>query len=1051
MADKLRCINTKKSINVSQDYDTSPAPVANSQRPVRTSSDKSNASLIFSHTRSATSQTEATTSAMKGPKLKAPSAKQGSALERLKARRSLSATQETDNDDSAERPVQEKAIGSANHASKPVTINDPIDKQGQRQSLRLLQKDEGSELRPAGSSRDGQPGEQEAVEQSEKQQKSPNVLRAGSTQDNAIDLSDDNESSPPPPEQSPVVEQAPTAPRAAPPKTPAVKSSPPNAAKWNDDDDAELFGMVKRSTRKANIINFSKSGPRNQGVSKHRTPRSRAAKGAPSSRHGRSSGSPLKKRYLKKEKENRTGTSTQSFAGAAQPKSSNVADNLSQAMRELYGKPSKHADQMVVDSKELQQTAASPQAAGGLSKSQLSRKPIGASPPRPTTVVADSLPQDDQDYEGDTLVDCETPGGKVLSPAHASEKPVPAVIADGAAPIQAAEKPKLKRSAPAVVADGAAPVEAAEKLKLKKSAPAVIADGAAPVEAAEKPKLKRSAPAAIADGSAPVEAAEKPQLKSSAPAVIADVAAPVEAAEKSKLKRSAPVFAELSKRAKKQVKPADLETVVEPPRTLAAGTALVPRGVGRKQTHARRLADRPSRNASQGSQTVDLNGSPVPQGMDMQNPTEAVLDCFSRQTLGESGKPTGRGHDTPGVDDAVDDSGGENAYTAPLSHQPVRPHLMSSNTKAVPASPRAESTALTSFKASPTLSRKMLEKRDSIGGLHNPFMKTSVQAEDPVVSPMTNLEGILSRHPYQNLTRQARDIAVAHNLLDADDDDADHRLLDAEDDGADSSTEREEEADFPSVQKPNVGAFASRKSAGSKVSATTAHVEPLPASLMSSMALSTASRPMKLLKPKKAATPSRGRSIARELDQQIRNFHGGASAVAEEEQSLGATLVAHEDAMHEQFERMPRIPKPTAAESKATTREPHGLNDAEEWALSLKPRQLSLVNQMVECVQQLTQYMFDQERGTEEMLEEYHRRNLYLIEQEEKQQVKKYRQMQRDLVLRKKDKFGEAEPYHRNLVRRFEEFERETSQYERRRVEWDAVNEELEAFIMDHS
>ncbi|PIA90330.1 hypothetical protein CB0940_10997 [Cercospora beticola] len=969
MAGKLRCVNTKKSINVSQDYDTSPAPVANPQRPVRTSSDKSNASLIFSQTRSATSQTEATTSAMKGAKLKAPLAKQGSAVERLKARRSLSATQEADNNDSAERPVQAKAISSADPAPKPATTDDTINKQGQRQSLRLLQKDEGSELRPAGPSHDGEPGEQEVVEQSEKKQNSPNVLPAGSTQDNAIDLSDDNESSPPP-EQSPVVEQAPPVPRGAPPKTPAVKSSPPNAAKWDEADDRDLFGMMERSTRKANIINFSKSGPRNQGVSKHRTPRPRNAKGAPSSRHGRSSGSPLKKRYLEKQKEPVIGASTQHCAGAAQPKSSNVADNLSQAMRELYPKPPKHAEQMFVDSKELQQTAAPPQVTGGPSKSQLSRKPIGPSPPRPTTVVADSLPQEDQDYEGDTLVDCDAPGDKVASPPHAIEKPVPTVIAD-----------------------------------------------VAPT----------------------VEAAEKPRLKMSAPAVIADVAAPVEAAEKPKLKRSAPVVAEPSKRAKKQIKPADLGTVVDPPRILTAGKAPVPRDADRKQTRARRLASKPTRNASQASQTVDLNGSPVPEGMNMKNSEEAVLDAYSRQSLGESGKPTRRGHDTPGMDDAVDDIGGGNAYTAPLSHQPEIPHLMSSNMKAVPASPRAESTALTSFKASPTLSRKMLEKRDSIGGLHDPFTKSKAQTEDAIASPMTNLEGILSRHPYQSFTRPPRDTAVAHGLLDAEDDDAD------------SSTEREEEAEFSSVQKPKVEAFASRKVAGSKISATAAHVEPLPASLMPSMAQSDVARPKKLPNPKKVATPSRGRSIARELGQQIYDFQGSATAVAEEEQSLGATLVAHEDSMKEQFERIHKISRPTAAFSRATTREPQELNDAEEWALSLKPRQLSLVNQMVECVQQLTQYMFDQERGTEEMLEEYHRRNLYLIEQEEKQQVKKYRQMQRDLVLRKKDKFGEAELYHRNLVRRFEEFERETSQYERRKAVWEAGNEEIEAFIMDHS
>lgn len=367
---------------------------------------------------------------------------------------------------------------------------------------------------------------------------------------------------------------------------------------------------------------------------------------------------------------------------------------------------------------------------------------------------------------------------------------------------------------------------------------------------------------------------------------------------------------------------------------------------------------------------------------------------------------------------------------------------MSSNTKAIPASPRAESTALTSFKASPTLSRKMLEKRDSIGGLHDPFTKAKVQAEDPVASPMTTLEGILSRHPYRNLTRQPRDTAVAHSLPDAEDDDAD------------SNTEREDEADFPSVQKPKVEASLSRKTAGMGFSATTAHVEPLPASLMPSMpSMPLPPRPprKKLLEPAKAATPFVGRSLARELDQQIHDFEGSASAVAEEEQSLGATLVAHKHAMNEQFGRTYKISRPPAALSRAIAREPQGLNDAEEWALSLKPRQLSLVNQMVECVQQLTQYMFDQERGTEEMLEEYHRRNLYLIEQEEKQQVKKYRQMQRDLVLRKKDKLGEAEVYHRNLVRRFEEFQRETSQYERRKPEWEAVNEDVEAFIMDHS
>ncbi|KAM3414947.1 hypothetical protein BST61_g10087 [Cercospora zeina] len=1171
---------------------------ASTQQQVCTSSDKSSASLVFSQTGSATSQTEAMTSAVKGTKLKAASTKAGGAFDRLQARRSAGGTHEEDNDGSGEKlghdngisdslasadvkPAKPVATGKLNNAGGPVkpaantrlpldrvsgegsvstenatntsTHADPqavisrkrkseaemdtgtavaekrmkpsgiaqtavkresdteptpacndaktddeftlpvsspragpskhtcqragprktkknpkptssyqppqkpaarganpasptantdgigIGRNRQRQSLRLLEKEETSELRRArdsceeNSAQAEDPAEQELVVHAEDNEESStgtkvtevdgtnqphtkigdSLSKPGSTQENAMVLSDDGESSPPPEDAAapnPEPKNVPSSHRAAPPRTPAtVKSSPPKATSWDENDDNELFDLVARSTRKANIINFSKLGPRNQGVSKHKTPagtsgnyslpplEARAAKEAPSSRHGQSSASPLKRADKRKKTALRAAASTQRDTRVAQPiKSSNVAHSVSQAMGELYAAqtlnsgvaragngydsrrepPTVVAEQNATTTRTLQESDTIDQAPVAPSKSHVAasatvREPTRTSHNENTAAMDDDVQQYNQDYEGDTLVDCERSWQMKPNTNEA----------------RGADEDLLSR------ADSKADQFIDDP---KEQVPTVTAE--------TEPKE-----------------------------------APVESAKKTKLKRSAPAVTEPSERSKKQSKSAVLDTTAESPRAKVPITVSIVQDADRKQPRARSFASRPIRHISQGSQRVDANGSPVPQGMEMQDSTKAVMEVYSHREAEAGAKIKGQAHLTPGAEDIDGEIDVADGYIAPPSHEPERAHIMSSNTKRIPASPRADSTALTHFKASPALSRKMLEKRDSVGTLHDPFTKTMGLGRSAVARPMTNLQEILSRPPYQDLVRRRVKTVAAQDMFDPSSDDAD------------SNGDSGVRLNTFSTTKHTVEAMVSRKPAELRSSPDQIRFEPWPMTFKAKLSPPAVAQPKNQLRLKQAATPCYDRSLAQNFGQQIDRFHGSASAVAEEEEDLEKILVAHEGALNKQFEEVHTMSRPAARLSKGRRSELQGLTGAEEWALSLQPRQLSLVNQMVECVQQLTQYMFEQERGTEHMLAEYHRRNLYLIEQEEKLQVKKYREMQRDLGLRKREKFAEAEAYHRGLTSRFADFERESNQHKRRRAGWRAANEELEAFIVNHS
>ena len=452
-----------------------------------------------------------------------------------------------------------------------------------------------------------------------------------------------------------------------------------------------------------------------------------------------------------------------------------------------------------------------------------------------------------------------------------------------------------------------------------------------------------------------------------------------ETAAKSRPKRGIAAVEAVVERPSKQVKLADVEkpTVASQPKAVAA-----PQPTRTKQPVMQEVASKPSRHVSQGSQTVDRGGSPVPQGMNIQDTTKTVLQTYSQQVASRPhvAKSKSQARRTPEAED-IDSETMDTAYVAPPSHQPEKQHIMSSNAKPVPASPRAESATLTYRNVSPSKSRKLLEKTSHT--VEDPFARAQdTSAQD---TPVTALH---KKHT-QQIQQKARPGRPARNTV---------------------LTETQ-----PTEQLRRAPA---RKAAAVPVSRDTAEVA--------------------------STIQSSGDEFLGHLTAQL---SGESAAVAdedeeeEEEEDMDTTLVDYDEPLSDK-------PEMLAFNTKSTNDD---LPDPPVWIATLKPHQVSLFDQMVACVQQLTHYMFEQENGTEQMLDEYHRRNLYLIEQEEKQQLKNYRQMEKTLRLKKKEKLSQAKQYYQALVRQAEEFEQEKKQQRKRKAEWDAENEELQAFIDEHS
>lgn len=183
------------------------------------------------------------------------------------------------------------------------------------------------------------------------------------------------------------------------------------------------------------------------------------------------------------------------------------------------------------------------------------------------------------------------------------------------------------------------------------------------------------------------------------------------------------------------------------------------------------------------------------------------------------------------------------------------------------------------------------------------------------------------------------------------------------------------------------------------------------------------------------------------LDQDVHGRRDIRASSADEEEMMGTTLIEHDESVSHKLKRLGLdAESPLASHVKRDVSD-----DLTAWTASLKPHQLSFFDQMVGFAQQLSTTIFENENVIEQAMDESHRRTQFMIEQEEKQRTKNYREMKKLFKRKTKDKLAEAEGYYNDLVRQAKEYEQEKKQMEKQRAVWEAENEELEAFINEHS
>ena len=242
---------------------------------------------------------------------------------------------------------------------KPVTKATAANVEARRSSTRLQRGDQSSELERAEISdyHDSEAQLKTADQEQEEPELSQPVTKrhravaktpkAGSTQNDALVISDRDESSPMPEDMQadePIPEPAaPHRPATTLLKTPAaVRSSPPVTKGFIDGSDEHTLDHAALSSKKATIVAFGRDGPRNQGVLATRTPGTKLGRSSmppskdpftgrttPGAQYGRSS--------VKRRKGlSSAATSQRTGRSIRRVKSSNVGDSLSQVMGEMY-------------------------------------------------------------------------------------------------------------------------------------------------------------------------------------------------------------------------------------------------------------------------------------------------------------------------------------------------------------------------------------------------------------------------------------------------------------------------------------------------------------------------------------------------------------------------------------------------------------------------------------------------------------------------------------------------------------------------------------------
>lgn len=278
------------------------------------------------------------------------------------------------------------------------------------------------------------------------------------------------------------------------------------------------------------------------------------------------------------------------------------------------------------------------------------------------------------DFEGPTLVDGMQPSGEELGPRHPVDRTDSQVVMPPPAP--KASKRQRSQRAPTVPSMLGSEAKASPKTANQTAGTRPMAKRAPDAEVSGEPVLKRVRTSRDAEG-AHSRSPEKPSS----------------------------LMATLNLRRKPTLSQQENKHFPDP---------------------FQRGYRKPSRHASQGSRKVDIGGSPVPQGMVLQD-YATVLETFSQQAglsadaIVESTAVTRK---TAGAATLYQTTFPE--AVLPPSHQP---EIMSSNLKPVPGSPGAESQAITAI-ASANYRQPLVENQTELPST-DPFTSSEEARKQP--------------------------------------------------------------------------------------------------------------------------------------------------------------------------------------------------------------------------------------------------------------------------------------------------------------------------------
>ncbi|KAK3718317.1 hypothetical protein LTR37_005130 [Vermiconidia calcicola] len=530
--------------------------------------------------------------------------------------------------------------------------------------------------------------------------------KQGTSQDDPVILSDQSAlSSPrshtPPLDRVSIVANRPrgTTAKAEAPKTPAVlHSSPPIVGKKSSP--AMTKGLVDTNTlKRATIISFGKSGPRNQGSLS-------AYKGIPgSARTNRSSfppaadlAAPSTSSRARLEARNAHGpssaaTSVKSIKTNKSAAPSNVAEDVPDALAGFFKKGKKGKE------REAATAGSAPRDGQGLAM------PVAPIPDNDDYTNID-------DFEGTTFVDAQ-PAEEALEDTKLEGRPSDSQVAMPPPALKLLKSPRPHKAPTVPLMFGSEHVRD-------------LAKATHVMKPAERTKRKIDA-----DMSADI-APKRMRASVEAGRILPDVVQTVQSPSRESKIHWEPT-----------VSHRDNRSVPEP---------------------IKRDARKPSRHTSQGSQKVDIHGSPVPQGMFVEGQA-TVLEVFSQQAgISSDSVPNGTVVTRKGATVQRPDTVLQNQELPPPSRQP---QAMSSNRKPLPAPPQEPSRAIT-----------------SLGRIERGRLMVEDRAEKLATDPFTSSEEA-RQHPSRtssssNFIEQLRRLATQDPRGEAQQEDPDKTLVEPE-------------------------------------------------------------------------------------------------------------------------------------------------------------------------------------------------------------------------------------------------------------------------------